>query len=152
MIEWSILWLWTSRKERIVVILIDIFDSLNTYVFGPIGFIISIVTLFISWNINKKVNQSLDKQKLKVDQPELSEKLDIFIKWVESSNFPRENIVQVRSLLSKISAEYPYFAEKRKIKKIIKGINTSINREELDSQVSLDNLIKLEANIRKEIR
>ena len=110
------------------------------------------MTLFISWNINKKVNQSLDKQKLKVDQPELSEKLDIFIKWVESSNFPRENIVQVRSLLSKISAEYPYFAEKRKIKKIIKGINTSINREELDSQVSLDNLIKLEANIRKEIR
>lgn len=132
--------------------MIDIFDSLNTYVFGPIGFIISIVTLFISWNINKKVNQSLDKQKLKVDQPELSEKLDIFIKWVESSNFPRENIVQVRSLLSKISAEYPYFAEKRKIKKIIKGINTSINREELDSQVSLDNLIKLEANIRREIR
>ncbi|HJA91456.1 MAG TPA: hypothetical protein H9948_11785 [Candidatus Jeotgalibaca merdavium] len=132
--------------------MIDIFDSLNTYVFGPIGFIISIVTLFISWNINKKVNQSLDKQKLKVDQPELSEKLDIFIKWVESSNFPRENIVQVRSLLSKISAEYPYFAEKRKIKKIIKGINTSINREELDSQVLLDNLIKLEANIRREIR
>lgn len=87
--------------------MIDIFVSLNTYVFGPIGFIISIVTLFISWNINKKVNQSLDKQKLKVDQPELSEKLDIFIKWVESSNFPRENIVQVRSLLSKISAEYP---------------------------------------------
>lgn len=129
--------------------MIDIFDSLNTYVFGPIGFIISIVTLFISWNINKKVNQSLDKQKLKVDQPELSEKLDIFIKWVESSNFPRENIVQVRSLLSKISAEYPYFAEKRKI---IKGINTSINREELDSQVLLDNLIKLEANIRREIR
>lgn len=130
----------------------EIFNSLNTYVFGPVGFIISIVTLFISWNINKKVNQSLDKQKLKLDQPGISEKLEIFIKWVENSNFPRENIVQVRSLLSKISAEYPYFAEKRRIKKIMKGINTSINREELDSQVLLDNLIKLEANVRREIR
>lgn len=40
-------------------------DSINTYVFGPIGFLISIVTLLLSLRINKKVNDSLDIHELK---------------------------------------------------------------------------------------
>lgn len=127
-------------------------DSINTYVFGPIGFLISIMTLLLSLRINKKVNDSLDIHELKEKKEEIQKNFDNYIDLVTHGKLKKEESTQLRGFIYYINEKYPFYSDKPKTKDSINKVLECIQNDDFSSEELQKNLIRLKAQIERVIR
>lgn len=134
--------------------------NFNNYITGPVGFIISIITLIISLRINDKISKAFDRKELREKQADISQTLDDYIDLFEINRFSSEDFRSLRTYLYRLNSDYPFLFH-NKSKGVFLNKSNQVDLAKLlqliddyssNARDIIPILVELETIIRKEAR
>ena len=78
----------------------------NDYIFSPIGFIISIITLFTTLNVKKKVNEALTVKELRNELSNYMKEFKKYSNLINNRSLPDNKAMDFRQFLVKLDTYY----------------------------------------------
>lgn len=121
---------------------LKVFDFANTYIFGPIGFIVSIATLCFSVRIKSEVSKAFIRRTLREDYPSYEKTIEEILNLLQFPNRYDTAIHQTTIFVGKIK---PLLRSKeRKILGNLERLVTSVQPKTEEEQQEIVSSLKFQ--------
>lgn len=129
--------------------MVDVFDNLNRFVFGPIGFIVSLGTLYLSTKIKAAVSSALTRKNLRMNLESYKQTIDDAQKMLSlDSDVQLENgIIKIQKLLGELEHKLPD-SKSSIISKFDNALNESKHHVNYSNKMQRMTLIRLLSHLK----